>query len=86
MTTQILVRYDISDPARFRTAFDADAEDRSGAGLSLLQLWREGAGRIWALYQTGDAKRAREYLSGAAEVFNRQGGVTATEVHVLETA
>ena len=86
MATQILVRYDIADPARFRPAFDADAEDRASAGLSLLQLWREGAGRMWALYQTGDAKRAREYLSGAAEVFNSQAGVTGTDVHVLETA
>lgn len=86
MATQILVRYDIADAARFRTAFDADAEDRAAAGLSLLQLWREGTDRIWALYQTGDAKRARDYLSGAAAVFNSQAGVTGTELHVLETA
>lgn len=86
MTTQILVRYDHGDAATFRRAFDADAEDRGNNGLTLLQLWREGAATSWALYQSGNAARARDYLSGAAGVFNAQGGVTATEVHVLETA
>ncbi len=83
---QILVRYDIADFASFRPAFDADAEDRGNNGLSLLQLWREGSGRAWALYQSGDPVRARNYLTGAAAAFNAQAGVSATEVHMLETA
>lgn len=83
---QILVRYDIADFAAFKAAFDADAEDRGNGGLSLLQLWREGGNRAWALYQSANPARAREYLSGAAGAFNAQAGVSATEVHVLETA
>ena len=83
---QILVRYDIADFSTFKTAFDRDAEDRAYNGLSLLQLWREGAGRAWALYQSSDPLKARDYLSGAAATFNAQAGVSETEVHVLETA
>lgn len=83
---QILVHYRIADHAGFKTAFDADAEDRAHAGLTLLQLWREGAGSVWALYSAGDAARARDYLTGAGKVFESQAGVTATEIHLLETA
>lgn len=83
---QILVRYDIGDFRAFKTAFDADAEDRGNNGLSLLQLWREGGSRAWALYQSANPVRSREYLAGAAGVFNAQAGVSGTEVHVLETA
>ena len=83
---QILVRYDIADFRAFKSAFDADAEDRGNNGLSLLQLWREGGSHAWALYQSANPVRAREYLSGAAGAFNAQAGVSATEVHVLETA
>lgn len=83
---QILVRYDVTDFPAFKVAFDADAEDRGNAGLSLLQLWREGGQRAWALYQSANPVRSRDYLSGAAGVFNTQAGVSGTSVHLLETA
>ena len=38
------------------------------------------------LVPVGDAKAARDYLSGGARVFEAQAGVTATEAHFLETA
>jgi hypothetical protein len=84
--SQMIAHYRIEDYARFRTAFDADAEDRGNNGLSLLQLWREDAGSAWALYQVGDAVRAKAYLDGAAGVFNSQAGITATAFHFVETA
>ena len=83
---QILVQYRIADYAQFKAAFDADAEDRGNAGLNLLQLWREGAGSVWALYSAGNPGKARDYLTGAGKVFESQAGVSGTEVHVLETA
>lgn len=85
MTTQMIAHYSIADYARFRTAFDADGEDRGHNGLSLLQLWREGSTGVWALYQVSDVKAAREYLAGAAAVFNSQAGVSNVETHLLET-
>lgn len=84
--SQMLAHYTLADYARFKAAFDNDAEDRGNNGLSLLQLWREGATSAWALYNVSDAPAAKAYLSGAAGVFNTQAGVSATEFHFVETA
>lgn len=83
---QMIAHYTISDYAKFKTAYDADAEDRGANSLNLLQLWREGGSSVWALYDIANAARAREYLGGAAGVFNSQAGVTATAFHFVETA
>ena len=84
--TQMIAHYQVADYAQFKTAFDADAEDRGNNGLSLLQLWREDGGNAWALYAVADAKAARDYLDGAAGVFNSQAGVRGTAFHLVETA
>ena len=84
--TQMIAHYSVAEYAQFKTAFDADAEDRANNGLSLLQLWREDGGTAWALFSVSDAKAARGYLEGAAGVFNSQAGVTGTDFHFLETA
>ena len=83
---QALVRYTIADFATFRTAFDADAEDRGLHGLSLLQLWRESGQSVWALYQVSDAQAARSYLTVGGAAFAGQAGVSACDVHFVETA
>lgn len=83
---QMIAHYTIRDEASFRAAFDADAEDRGLNGLSLLQLWREDATSIWALFSVSDAKAARAYLDGGARVFDSQAGVTARSHHFVETA
>lgn len=86
MTDQIIARYDFADDATFRAAFDADAEDRGHASLSVLQVWREGVGTAWVLYQVADPARARAYLDGAQQVFASAGGVTGSEFHMVKTA
>ncbi|PZO67831.1 MAG: hypothetical protein DI498_02290 [Paracoccus denitrificans] len=86
MTNQLLARYDIGDYATFKAAFDNDAEDRANNSLSVLQVWREGTSRVWVLYQVANPARAKDYLDGAAGVFNSQAGVSSTEFHLLETA
>ncbi|SDE10562.1 hypothetical protein SAMN05421538_10449 [Paracoccus isoporae] len=83
---QMLINYTISDYAKFKSAFDADNEDRRNNGLSLLQLWREDGSSAWALFDLHDAKKARDYLDGAAGAFNSQAGVSAVSAHTLETA
>ncbi|WP_232845028.1 hypothetical protein [Paracoccus onubensis] len=84
---QLLAHYRISSGYdRFKSAFDADAEDRGHNSLSVLQLWREDDSNIWALYDVADAAAARAYLNGAADVFNSQAGVMATDFHFVETA
>lgn len=86
MTNQIIARYDFADYAQFRAEFDTDAEDRGNASLSVLQIWREGAGRAWVLYQVADGKRALDYLQGAGQVFNGRAGVQNAEFHAVQTA
>ncbi len=83
---QMIAHYKVNDYGSFKAAFDNDAEDRDNAGLSLLQLWREDNGNAWALYQVNNAKAARDYLQGAAGVFNSQAGVTSADFHMVETA
>ncbi|AUH63149.1 hypothetical protein [Paracoccus zhejiangensis] len=83
---QMIAHYKVTEYSTFKTAFDNDAEDRDNAGLSLLQLWREDNGNAWALYQVNNAKAARDYLQGAAGVFNSQAGVTSADFHMVETA
>ncbi|MBK4214850.1 hypothetical protein JJJ17_02810 [Paracoccus caeni] len=83
---QLIAHYTVSDYAAFKTAFDADAEDRANNGLSLLQLWRESGTSAWALFTIADQPKAKAYLDGAAGVFNSQGGVTGTNFHFVETA
>ena len=83
---QMLAHYTMKAYAPFKTAFDADAEDRANNSLNLLQLWRESDTSAWALYDVGNPRAAKDYLDGAAGVFNSQGGVTATSFHFVETA
>lgn len=82
---QILARYSIEDYAKFKAAFEEDAEDRANNSLGVLQMWRETNGAIWVLYDSHDDARAKDYLEGAAQVFNRQAGVSESELHMLET-
>lgn len=82
---QMIAHYTIKDYTTFKSAFDEDAEDRGNNGLSLLQLWREDGSSAWALFSVGNPKAARDYLDGAAGVFNSKGGVTATSFHFVET-
>ncbi|MDB6178479.1 hypothetical protein PAF17_13330 [Paracoccus sp. Z330] len=83
---QMIARYNVAEYAAFKTAFDADAEDRANNGLSLLQLWREDDRNAWALFSVSDTKAARDYLQGAAGVFYSHGGVIKTDYHFVETA
>ena len=84
-TTQLLARYDVTDYAAWKASFDAHAETRGNASLSVLQIWREGTARVWVLFQVADAARAQAYLK-TAPVFDAQAGVTGSEFHMLETA
>lgn len=83
---QLIAHYTIKNYLIFKTAFNADGEDRGNNGLSLLQLWRESDTSAWALFSVTNIKAAREWLDGAAGVFDSQAGVTATSFHFVETA
>ena len=77
MSQQLLLRYASFD----RSAFDADAENRGTAGVSLLQLWRAEGGTHWALFAVNDRDKAKVWLDKTAAL-----GHGATDSHFLETA
>ena len=77
MTTQLLLRYDSFD----REAHDAHAEDRANAGLTQLQLWREGTGAHWALFDVNDAARVTAWVEKESAL-----GHGPSAHHLLETA
>ena len=83
---QLILHYQIAEYDSFRRAFDAAAEERGRHGLSLLQLWREDGQNAWALFTVTDAKAAKEWLSGNAQVFNSLASVASANAHFVETA
>lgn len=83
---QLIAHYAITDFSGFKAAFEADAEDRANNHIGVLQIWRESATSVWVLYDIRDARTARAYLDGAAQVFHNQAGVTAADFHFVETA
>ena len=48
----------------WKAAFDADAETRMQAGLTLLQLWRDAdGGGVTALFEVNDRKKAEDWIA-----------------------
>ncbi len=52
-----------ADYAAWKSDFDAHAETRMHAGLTLLQLWRDADGSgVTALFEVNDRKKAQAWL------------------------
>ncbi|WP_179378219.1 DUF3303 family protein [Jannaschia marina] len=52
----------------WKAEFDADAETRMTAGLTLLQLWRDADGPgVTALYEVNDRAKAQRWLDAEAQ-------------------
>lgn len=64
---QLLIDFPATDAA-WQTAFDADAENRANAGLTLLQMWRgaDDASAVTCLFDVANRGRAQEWLDKAA--------------------
>jgi len=62
---QLLCHYDTADFAAWKAAFDADAEDRRLAGLTLLQMWRSAdrASAVICLFEVNDRKKAEGWIA-----------------------
>lgn len=65
---QLLARFDTTDYETWKTDFDADAENRSLAGLTLLQLWRDvdTPSATVALFKVSDRDKAQAWLDKEA--------------------
>lgn len=79
---QLLVRFDTGGYSEWKSAFDADTEDRMTAGLSLLQLWRDtdNAAVAWALFDANDRAKAEGWLT------KERGLGASSTAHFLSTA
>ncbi len=77
MSHQLLLRFDSFD----RSRFDAEAETRANAGLTLLQLWLEGSTAHWALFTVNDAEKAQAWLAQETSL-----GHGPSASHMLSTA
>ncbi|GHF38097.1 hypothetical protein [Seohaeicola zhoushanensis] len=56
------------DFATWKSAFDADTEDRGTAGLTLLQMWRgaDDPNAVTCLFEVNDRDRAQAWLDKEA--------------------
>ncbi|MBS1302540.1 hypothetical protein [Loktanella sp. SALINAS62] len=62
---QMLADITTGDFDAFKSSFDADAEKRMAAGLTLMQMWRvaDDAQRVVCLFDVNDRKRAQDWLT-----------------------
>ncbi len=75
---QLLTRYPSFDAGHF----DADAENRANAGLTLLQRWTEHEGAAtWVLFEVNDQAKAQGWLNKASSL-----GHAPADAHFLRTA
>lgn len=60
----LLARFDTTDYTKWKSDFDDDAENRSQAGLTLLQLWRDAdtPSAAVALFEVNDRDKAQAWL------------------------
>ena len=59
----LITHYTPADAAAWRKDFDAHAETRMRAGLTLLQLWRDVDGTgMTALFEVNDRDKAQAWL------------------------
>ena len=79
---QLICHIDTPEYDAWKTGFDADSENRSAAGMTVIQIWRgaDSAAQVTVLFDVGARKRAQEWLDKEAG-FGR--GATA---HFLKTA
>lgn len=85
---QLICHYDVSDFARWRSAFDKDAGSRREAGLTVLQVWRDAddPGHAITLMSVNDRDRAKAWLARSDALSSDDGGtVTATRDYFVET-
>ncbi|MFZ3583544.1 hypothetical protein ACOI1H_15415 [Loktanella sp. DJP18] len=66
---QLLTQTSTDDFAGFKSAFDADAEKRMNAGLTLMQMWRDAddGAEVLCLFEANDRAKAQAWLDAEAQ-------------------
>jgi hypothetical protein len=66
---QLLTQTTAPDFAGFKSAFDAEAEKRMNAGLTLMQMWQDAddADTILCLFNVNDRSKAQAWLNAEVQ-------------------
>lgn len=86
---QLIIHLEVTDFATWKRAFDNDAEARSAAGLTVLQIWKDADSdtRASVLLSVNDRARAQAWLDRSAALSGDDAGtVRGTSSHFLKTA
>ena len=86
---QMISHYFVSDFAAWKKAFDADAESRRDAGLTVLQVWRhaDSAEHAFTLLEVNDRDRAEAWTKRTDALSVDDGGTVSRASHYyIETA
>ena len=73
---QLLTQTTAPDFANYKSAFDAEAEKRMNAGLTLMQMWRDAddANAVLCLFDVNDRAKAQAWLDAEAQTSGRITG------------
>ncbi len=86
---QMIVHQNVTNFADWKTAFDADAEARRNAGLTVLQIWRDADSDTHAfiLMKVNDQQRAKGWVDRSNALNSDDNGtVTSSSAYFIETA
>ena len=86
---QMIAQYEVTDFNDWHTAFNADAEARRDAGLTVLQIWQDAdkATHAFVLFEVNDRKRAKDWITRSDALHSDDAGtVTSASHHFLKTA
>jgi hypothetical protein len=86
---QLICHHLITDFTAWKAAFDADAEARRDAGLSVLQVWRDkhDGTHAFFLLQVNDRAKAEAWIKRSEALTSDDAGtVTRATAFFIETA
>lgn len=86
---QLISHYFVTDFATWKTAFDADGESRSQAGLTVLQIWKDAdsTDHAFVLCEVNDRARAEDWTKRTDALSSDDGGTVTRASHFfIETA
>ena len=86
---QMIVHQQVTSFSAWKSAFDADAEARSQAGLTVLQVWKDADSDTHAFFllDVNDRDKAQAWLDRSDALSSDDGKtVTSSSAYFLNTA
>lgn len=86
---QLICHMNVTSFSDWKTAFDADHEARSNAGLTVLQIWKDADSdtHAFVLLSVNDRVRAQGWIDRSAALSSDDAAtVTSSSAYFIETA